>query len=150
MSCCKLRLGQFTSYFAQLLKLIVLRSVYFSVKFRFFIQELWERVFTNIVWMLTMGISCALGAAVYYWFAVLVFQKLKKWKNCRFFEERWQSQIQFLVRWMLVIGQQTTRIGFLTLHSVPDIHFSPKLVRSYSIGEWKNPIDLGINTDTSC
>jgi hypothetical protein len=36
-------LGQFTSNFAQLLELIVLRSVYFLVKFRFFIQELWER-----------------------------------------------------------------------------------------------------------
>ena len=36
-------LGQFTSNFAQLLELIVLRSVYFLVKFRFFIPELWER-----------------------------------------------------------------------------------------------------------
>jgi hypothetical protein len=36
-------LGQFTSNFAHLLELIVLRSVYFLVKFRFFIQELWER-----------------------------------------------------------------------------------------------------------
>jgi hypothetical protein len=35
--------GQFTSNFAHLLELIVLRSVYFLVKFRFFIQELWER-----------------------------------------------------------------------------------------------------------
>jgi hypothetical protein len=25
-----------------------------------------KKVFTNIVWMLTTGISCALGAAVYY------------------------------------------------------------------------------------
>jgi hypothetical protein len=59
-------LGQFTSNFAQLLELIVLRSVNFLVKFRFFIQELWERkLFTNIVWMLTTGVSCALGAAVY-------------------------------------------------------------------------------------
>ena len=59
-------LGQFTSNFAQLLELIVLRSVNFLVKFGFFIQELWERkLFTNIVWMLTTGVSCALGAAVY-------------------------------------------------------------------------------------
>ena len=36
-------LGQFTSNFAQLFELIVLRSVYILVKFRFFIQELWER-----------------------------------------------------------------------------------------------------------
>ena len=36
-------LGQFTSNFAQLLEFIVLRSVYFLVKFRFFIPELWER-----------------------------------------------------------------------------------------------------------
>ena len=36
-------LGQFTSSFAQLLEMIVLWSVYFLVKFRFFIQELWER-----------------------------------------------------------------------------------------------------------
>ena len=35
-------LGQFTSNFAQLLELIVLRSVYFLVKFRFFIPELWD------------------------------------------------------------------------------------------------------------
>jgi hypothetical protein len=59
-------LGQFTSNFAQLLELIVLRSVYFLVKFRFFIQELWEGKSTNIVWMLTTGVSCALGAALYY------------------------------------------------------------------------------------
>jgi hypothetical protein len=25
-----------------------------------------KKVFTNIVWMLTMGVSCALGTAVYY------------------------------------------------------------------------------------
>jgi hypothetical protein len=36
-------LGQFTSNFAQLLELIVLWSVYFLVKFQFFIPELWER-----------------------------------------------------------------------------------------------------------
>ena len=35
-------LGQFTSNFAQLLELIVLRSVYFMVKFRIFIPELWD------------------------------------------------------------------------------------------------------------
>jgi hypothetical protein len=35
-------LGQFTSNFVQLLELIVLRSVYFLVKFRFFIPELWD------------------------------------------------------------------------------------------------------------
>ena len=60
-------LGQFTSNVAQLLELIVLRSVCFLVKFRFFIQELWERksLHTNIVWMLTTGVSCALGTAVY-------------------------------------------------------------------------------------
>ena len=34
--------GQFTSNFAQLLELIVLRSVYFLVKFQFFIPELWD------------------------------------------------------------------------------------------------------------
>ena len=43
-------LGQFTSNFAQLLELIVLRSVYFLVKFRFFIQELWERKFLQILY----------------------------------------------------------------------------------------------------
>ena len=56
-------LGQFTSNFAQLLELIVLRSVCFLVKFRFFIQELWER---KSLWMLTTDVSCALGAAVYF------------------------------------------------------------------------------------
>ena len=35
-------LSQFTSNFAQLLELIVLRSVYSLVKFRFFIPELWD------------------------------------------------------------------------------------------------------------
>ena len=35
-------LGQFTSNFAQLLELIVVRSVYFLVKFRFFIPKLWD------------------------------------------------------------------------------------------------------------
>ena len=43
-------LGQFTSNFAQLLELIVLRSVYFLVKFRFFIQELWERKSLQILY----------------------------------------------------------------------------------------------------
>ena len=59
-------LGQFTSNFTQLLELIVLRSVYFLVKFRFFHSRVMgKKVFTNIVWMLTTGVSCALGAAVY-------------------------------------------------------------------------------------
>ena len=43
-------LRQFTSNFAQLLELIVLRSVYFLVKFRFFIQELWERKSLQILY----------------------------------------------------------------------------------------------------
>ena len=43
-------LGQFTSNVAQLLELIVLRSVCFLVKFRFFIQELWERKFLQILY----------------------------------------------------------------------------------------------------
>jgi hypothetical protein len=43
-------LGQFTSNFALLLELIVLRSVYFLVKFRFFIQELWERKSLQILY----------------------------------------------------------------------------------------------------
>ena len=43
--CCTVNwepLGQFTSNFAQLLELIILRSVYFLMKFRFFIAELWD------------------------------------------------------------------------------------------------------------
>jgi hypothetical protein len=43
-------LGQFTSSFAQLLELIVLRSLYVLVKFRFFIQELWERMSLQILY----------------------------------------------------------------------------------------------------
>jgi hypothetical protein len=43
-------LGQFTPNFAQLLELIGLRSVYFLVKFRFFIQELWERKSLQILY----------------------------------------------------------------------------------------------------
>ena len=35
-------LDQFTSNFAQILELMVLRSVYFLVKFRIFIPELWD------------------------------------------------------------------------------------------------------------
>jgi uncharacterized membrane protein (DUF485 family) len=59
-------LDQWTSNFAQLLELIVLRSVYFMVKFRFFHSRVMgTKVFTNSVWMLTTGVSCALGAAVY-------------------------------------------------------------------------------------
>jgi hypothetical protein len=34
--------GQFTSNFTELLELIVLWSVYFLVKFQFFIPELWD------------------------------------------------------------------------------------------------------------
>ena len=59
-------LGQFTLNFAQLLELIFLRSVSFLVKLRFFFSRVMEKkVFSNIVWMLTTGVSCALGAAVY-------------------------------------------------------------------------------------
>jgi hypothetical protein len=43
-------LGQFTSNFAQLLESIVLPSVYFLVKFRFFIPELWERKSLQILY----------------------------------------------------------------------------------------------------
>jgi hypothetical protein len=43
-------LGQFTSNFAQLLELIVLRSVYFLMEFKFFIQELWERKSSQILY----------------------------------------------------------------------------------------------------
>jgi hypothetical protein len=43
-------LSQFTSSFAQLLELIVLQSVYFLVKFRFFIQELWDRKSLQILY----------------------------------------------------------------------------------------------------
>jgi hypothetical protein len=43
-------LGQFTSNFAQLLELIVLWSVYFLVKFRIFIPELWERKSLQILY----------------------------------------------------------------------------------------------------
>ena len=43
-------LGQLTSNFALLLELIVLQSVYFLVKFRFFIQELWERKSLQILY----------------------------------------------------------------------------------------------------
>ena len=43
-------LGQFTSNLAYLLELIVLWSVYFLVKFKFFIQELWERKSLQILY----------------------------------------------------------------------------------------------------
>jgi hypothetical protein len=44
-------LGQFTSNFAHLLELIVLRSVYFLVKFRFFIPELWDFIHPWYSWI---------------------------------------------------------------------------------------------------
>ena len=40
-TCCE-PFGQFTSNFTELLELMVLRSVYFMVKFRIFIPELWD------------------------------------------------------------------------------------------------------------
>jgi hypothetical protein len=48
----------FTSSFALLLELIVLRSVYFLVKFRFFIQELWERKSLQIYLNSILKIKC--------------------------------------------------------------------------------------------
>ena len=51
--CCAVNwepLGQFSSNFAQLLELIVLLSVFFLVKFRFFIPELWERKSLQILY----------------------------------------------------------------------------------------------------
>ena len=58
------------------------------VKFRFFIQELWERKSTNIVWMLTTGVSCALGTAVYlfYWW----------WKLCFIISQNSQVKIFYI------------------------------------------------------
>ena len=42
-------LCQFISNFAQLLELIVLRSVYFLVRFRFFIPELWDLIYYSVL-----------------------------------------------------------------------------------------------------
>ena len=42
-------LGQFTSNFTELLELTVLQSVYFMVKFRIFIPELWDFFIHQIV-----------------------------------------------------------------------------------------------------
>ena len=47
-----------------------------------------KKVFTNIVWMLTMGISCALGTAVYlfYWW----------WKLCFIISQNSQVKIFYI------------------------------------------------------
>jgi hypothetical protein len=69
-------LGQFTSNFAQLLELIVLRSVYFLVKFQFFIQELWERKSLQILY------ECwrrAYHALLVQLFIIIFFGQLKDW-----------------------------------------------------------------------
>jgi hypothetical protein len=73
--CCTVNwesLGQFTSIFAQLLELIVLRSVYFLVKFWFFIQELWKRKSFQILY------EC-LWRAYHALLAQLFFKSLLLW-----------------------------------------------------------------------
>ena len=67
-------LGQFTSNFAQLLELIVLRSVYFLVKFRFFIQELWERKSLQILYECWRRVYHALLAQLFILIWITLFQ----------------------------------------------------------------------------
>ena len=43
------RLGRFTSNFAQLLEFMVLQSVYFLVKIRYFIPELWDLNYYSVL-----------------------------------------------------------------------------------------------------
>jgi hypothetical protein len=50
-----------------------------------------KKVFTNIVWMLTMGVSCALGAAVY--FSCVELRSFLSWHEI---EGKWLEQILFL------------------------------------------------------
>ena len=70
-------LGQFTSSFAQLLELIVLWScILFGEISIFHSRVMGKKVFTNIVWMLTTGVSCALGAAVYSFILFLLINFL--------------------------------------------------------------------------
>jgi hypothetical protein len=50
-------LAQFTSNFAQLLELIVLRSIYFLVKLWFFIPELWDINYYSVLFQLKYCIN---------------------------------------------------------------------------------------------
>ena len=69
-------LGQFTSNSTQLLELIVLWSVYFLVKFQFFIQELWERKSLQILYECWRRAYHALLAQL---FIINFFGQLKDW-----------------------------------------------------------------------
>jgi hypothetical protein len=66
-------LGQFTSNFAQVLELIVLRCVYFLVKFRFFIPELWDfihqivGVFSYVTLLIESPSANSLQTSHSYW-----------------------------------------------------------------------------------
>ena len=82
--CCAVNwepLGQFTSNFAQLLELIVLRSVYLLKKFRFFIPELWDfihQIVGNFLYVaccklrtpspLRFKLRTVIGIDILYWF----------------------------------------------------------------------------------
>ena len=60
-------LGQFTSNFEHLLELVVLLSVYFLVKFRFFIPELWDLNYYSVLFQHKYCINVPIhvyGAAV--------------------------------------------------------------------------------------
>jgi hypothetical protein len=60
-------LGQFTSNFPQLLELVVLQSVYFLVKFWFFIPELWDLNYYSVLFQHKYCINVPIhvyGAAV--------------------------------------------------------------------------------------
>ena len=80
-------LGQFTANFAQLLELIVLRSVYFLVKFRFFIQELWERKSLQILYECWRRAYHAHLAQVFisFWWLTVRFQQTAKHSKCWFY-----------------------------------------------------------------
>jgi hypothetical protein len=75
-------LGQFTSNFAHLLELIVLRSIYILVKFRFFIQELWERKSLQILYECWRRAYHALLAQLFiYYTAEYIFKFINLWKE---------------------------------------------------------------------
>ena len=88
-------LGRFTSNFAQLLELIILQSVYFLVKFWFFIPELWDLNYYSVLFKHKYCISCwwnldfsfkSYGKESLYKYCMNVDEGriIRSWRSCLF------------------------------------------------------------------
>jgi hypothetical protein len=77
-----------------------------------------KKVFTNIIWMLTTGVSCALGAAVYYILLCLPFE--------------WRETYNIVLVWFFLLPP----LPLLLSEACPDHNFFVFPDRSMIFGLW--------------